>query len=33
MMICSKTLRENDDSEAFDSIFQIGDHNLGNGVQ
>ena len=32
MMISSKTLSEKDDSDAFDSIFQIGHHILGNGV-
>ena len=32
-MISSKTLPENDDSEAFDSILQIGHRFLRNGVE
>ena len=32
-MIVSKRLPENDDSEAFDSILQIGHRFLRNGVQ
>ena len=31
-MISSKTLPENDDSEAFDSILQIGDRLVRNGL-
>ena len=32
-MIISKRLPENDDSEAFHSILQVGHRFLGNGVQ
>ena len=32
-MISNKTLPENDDSEAFDSILQIGNRLLCNGIQ